>query len=102
MQNHEDQFEEKKVLGEWTSKLKDRQFSPELIQGSKFIRGGIHRGAEVKFSCFNHKFRCEQCFEHQARGNYLSFLGMIGSVEKVPLVELQLYFLIFKPEFTWI
>ena len=42
------------------------------------------------------------CFEHQARGNYLSFLGMIGSVEKVPLVELQLYFLIFKPEFTWI
>ena len=42
------------------------------------------------------------CFEHQARGNYLSFLGMIGSVEKVPLVELQFYFLIFKPEFTWI
>ena len=28
------------------------------------------------------------------------FLGMIGSVEKIPLVELQLYFLIFKPEFT--
>ena len=40
------------------------------------------------------------CFEHQGRGNYLSFLGMIGSVEKFPLVELQLYFLIFKPEFT--
>ena len=60
MQNHEDQFEEKKVLGEWTSKLKDRQFSPELIQGSKFIRGGIHRGAEVKFSCFNLKLGCGQ------------------------------------------
>ena len=42
----------------------------------------------------------KDCFEHQGRGNYLSFLGMIGSVEKVPLVELQLYFLIFKPEFT--
>ena len=32
----------------------------------------------------------------------MSFSGMIGSVEKVPLVEFQLYFLIFKPEFTWI
>jgi len=26
---------------------------------------------------------------------------MIGSVEKIPLVELQLYFFIFKPEFTY-
>ena len=42
------------------------------------------------------------CFEHQGRGDYLSFLGVIGSVEKFPLVEFQLYFLIFKPEFTWI
>ena len=47
------------------------------------------------------EFDAELCFEHQARGNYLSFSGMIGSVEKVPLVEFQLYFLIFKPEFTW-
>ena len=31
----------------------------------------------------------------------MSFLGVIGSVEKFPLVDLQLYFLIFKPEFTW-
>ena len=43
----------------------------------------------------------KDCFEHQARGNYLSFSEMIGSVEKVPLVEFQFYFLIFKPEFTW-
>ena len=27
----------------------------------------------------------------------MSFLGVIGSVEKFPLVDLQLYFLIFKP-----
>ena len=37
-----------------------------------------------------------------SRGDNLSFLGVIGSVEKFPLVDLQLYFLIFKPEFTWI
>ena len=30
----------------------------------------------------------------------MSFLGVIGSVEKFPLVDLQLYFLIYKPEFT--
>ena len=44
---------------------------------------------------------CQDCFEHQSRGDYLSFLGVIGSVEKFPLVDLQLYFLIYKPEFTW-
>ena len=43
----------------------------------------------------------KDCFEHQSRGDYLSFLGVIGSVEKFPLVDLQLYFLIYKPEFTW-
>ena len=43
----------------------------------------------------------KDCFEHQGRGDYLSFLGVIGSVEKFPLVDLQFYFLIFKPEFTW-
>ena len=36
-----------------------------------------------------------------SRGDNLSFLGVIGSVEKFPLVDLQLYFLIYKPEFTW-
>ena len=41
------------------------------------------------------------CFEHQDRGENLSFLGVIGCVEKFPLVDLQLYFLIYKPEFTW-
>ena len=48
MQNPQDQFEEKKVLGKLSSKLKDRQFSPELMQGSNFRWREIRREVEVK------------------------------------------------------
>ena len=43
----------------------------------------------------------QRVFRAPSRGENLSFLGVIGSVEKFPLVDLQFYFLIFKPEFTW-
>ena len=70
----------------------EKRFDHLLEMGREEIQSNFIPAADEGFNT---------CFEHQGRGDYLSFLGVIGSVEKFPLVDLQLYFLIFKPEFTW-
>ena len=41
------------------------------------------------------------CWEHQAEVKICLFWVWLAVLRKVPLVQFQLYFLIYKPEFTW-